>query len=118
MNAAAVGMTRRRAPLRTQSPADLLSGIRALAGSLRNVAGCPRQRVGALIDGALAGGSPREIAVVLGAAAELRIFPDTASLDRCHDVMQGTDDVAVRSVLWVVRHRLARERLHVGRSQP
>lgn len=105
-----------RGTVRGASPADLLSCIRALAGSLRSATGCPRQRVGALIDGAVAARSPREIAVVLGAAAELRIFPDTRALDRCHDVVQCTDDVAVRAVLWVVRHRLARERQQAMRT--
>ncbi|WP_349605310.1 MULTISPECIES: hypothetical protein [Cupriavidus] len=117
MNKAAVGVPGRRATLRNHSPSELLSCIRALAGSLRNVAGCPRQHVIALINGAMAAASPREVAVVLGAAAELGIYPDTASLDRCHDLVQCTDEVAVRAVVWVVRHRLARQRSHGRGSQ-
>lgn len=118
MNKAAVGVPGRRATLRNHSPSELLSCIRALAGSLRNVAGCPRQHVIALINGAMAAASPREVAVVLGAAAELGIYPDSASLDRCHDLVQCTsDEVAVRAVVWVVRHRLARHRSQGRGSQ-
>ena len=57
---------------------------------------------------AMALGSPVEIAVVLGCAAEMSMFPPTPVLEACTSTIQSAEQPALRGVLWAVRHRKLR----------
>lgn len=72
-----------------------------------------RQRLDGLLRNAIAAQSPSEIAVALGSAAELRIFPDEKVLECCTDAVRMSGASVLRAVIWTVRHRYAR---HVARS--
>lgn len=89
---------------------ELLWRIRALAAVLHGVRCSGRQHVERLLSGAIAARCPLEIATVVGAAAELRIYPTEAQMALCHAIAAGSGDVAVRAAIWVVHHRLCRAR--------
>ncbi len=75
-----------------------------------------RQQLDRLLRNAIAAQSLPEIAVALGSAAELHIFPDAAVLDRCTDALRTSGASALRALVWTVRHRHARhlaQRKHV-----
>ncbi|WP_244222838.1 hypothetical protein [Cupriavidus lacunae] len=61
-----------------------------------------------LLRHALATRSLTDIALVLGSAAELMIFPEQEVLEQCTAVVQTSDQPALRGLLWAVRHRCSR----------
>lgn len=71
--------------------------------------------LGRLLSIAIRNGSPFEIAVVLGSAAELQYFPDDRTLDLCASAVRSEGNKASRAVLWAVRHRCARALPHCQR---
>ncbi|MFP3889966.1 hypothetical protein [uncultured Ralstonia sp.] len=63
------------------------------------------RRLSSLLRHALAAGSPFDIALVLGSAAEFMLFPEEEVLERCTAVVQQADQQALRGLVWAVRHR-------------
>lgn len=61
-----------------------------------------------LLKHAMVARSPFDIAVVLGSAAELMMFPDEVVLAQCTETVQLADQRALRGVVWAVRHRCVR----------
>lgn len=89
---------------------ELLWRIRALTAVLRGFHISREEHAELLLSSAIAGRCPLEIATVVGAAAELRIYPTEDQMDQCHEIVAESDDVAVRAAIWVVRHRIRRSR--------
>lgn len=87
---------------------ELLWKIRALVAVLKNAGASHGEHAERLLSHALLRQSPLEIATVIGAAAELRIFPTEVQMQRCHAIVSTSDDVAVRAMIWVVHHRKRR----------
>ncbi|NUA27028.1 hypothetical protein FCJ59_09470 [Cupriavidus basilensis] len=103
---------------RRVTSADLLHYIRALSREVRWSSGpsddCRDEHVlHALADRlrvAIAVGCPLDIAVVLGCAAEMSVFPLTSVLEQCSAAMLATKQPALCGVVWAIRHRQARTR--------
>lgn len=57
---------------------------------------------------AIVSGSSFEIAVALGSAAEFMIFPEERIMEECTAKVQSAGEMALRGVVWAVRHRCAR----------
>ncbi|WP_240746100.1 hypothetical protein [Cupriavidus oxalaticus] len=66
------------------------------------------RRLSSLLRHALATGSPFDIALVLGSAAELMLFPEQEVLEQCTAAVQQADQQALRGLVWAVRHRSMR----------
>ncbi len=96
---------------RQPGSSELLHRIRASVARIRvdaaNGAGIER-RLSSLLRHALAAGSPFEIALVLGSAAELMLFPEPEVLEQCTAAVQQADQQALRGLVWAVRHRSMR----------
>ncbi len=58
-----------------------------------------------LLRHALARRSPLDIALVLGSAAELMLFPEQDVLEQCTAAVQQGNQQALRALVWAVRHR-------------
>jgi len=52
--------------------------------------------------------STRDVAVVLGSAAELQMFPDEALFEWSREVVESDEVYICRGVYWAVRHRCSR----------
>jgi len=63
------------------------------------------RRLGWLLGHAMVTRSPFDIAIVLGSGAELMMFPDAPTLDQCAAAVDAAGQLALRSVVWAVRHR-------------
>lgn len=61
-----------------------------------------------LLRNAIASESPFDIAIVLGSAAELMIFPDDCLMEQFTSAVQTANQLALRAVVWAVRHRCAK----------
>jgi len=97
------------------SPTDLLHCIRAKRREFHrgaNASDDAAERAARLLaeqlKWAMAMESPVDIAVVLGCAAEMLMFPPTAVLDACTSAIQLAEQPALRGVVWAVRHRQSR----------
>lgn len=73
------------------------------------------RRLSSLLRHALAIGSPFDIALVLGSAAELMLFPEQEVLEQCTAAVQQVDQQALRGLVWAVRHRSMRSGKSVRR---
>lgn len=97
---------------------ELLHRIRASVARIRvdaaNGVGIER-RLSSLLRHALAAGSPLEIALVLGSAAELMLFPEPEVLEQCTAAVQQADQQALRGLVWAVRHRSMRREMGARR---
>uniref|UniRef100_UPI003F49285C hypothetical protein n=1 Tax=Cupriavidus yeoncheonensis TaxID=1462994 RepID=UPI003F49285C len=96
---------------RQPGSSELLHRIRASVARIRmdaaNGAGIER-RLSSLLRHALVAGSPFDIALVLGSAAELMLFPEQEVLEQCTAAVQQADQQALRGLVWAVRHRSMR----------
>lgn len=63
--------------------------------------------LGTLLVGALLVRSATDVAVILGSAAELQMYPDEELFDWSMQVL-GREDLHLRGVYWAVRHRCNR----------
>jgi hypothetical protein len=63
------------------------------------------RRLSSLLRHALMTRSPFEIALVLGSAAELMLFPEHDVLEQCTAAVQMANQQALRGLVWAVRHR-------------
>ncbi|WP_260427990.1 MULTISPECIES: hypothetical protein [Burkholderia] len=95
----------------------MLHFIRASVESIRKDAAHDRladgsvveRRLSSLLRHALMTRSPYEIALVLGSAAELMLFPENDVLERCTAAVQKADQQTLRDLVWAVRqHRRIR----------
>ncbi len=92
---------------------EMLHCIRASVDSIRNDAARDVQadgngierRLSSLLRHALMARSPFDIALVLGSAAEFRLFPEQAVLEQCTAIVQKANHQALRGLVWAVRHR-------------
>lgn len=92
---------------------DMLHFIRASVESIRKDAATDRladgaaieRRLSSLLRHALMMRSPFEIALVLGSAAELMLFPEHDVLEQCTAAVQKANQQALRGLVWAVRHR-------------
>lgn len=92
---------------------DLLHCIRASVRQIQRETGNSHhdttleieRRLGWLLARAMVTRSPFDIAIVLGSGAELMMFPDAPTFDQCAAVVDAAEQRALRSVVWVVRHR-------------
>lgn len=73
------------------------------------------RRLSCLLRHALVTRSPFEIALVLGSAAELMLFPEQDVLEQCTAAVQTTNQQALRGLVWAVRHRSIRDGRHIRR---
>ncbi|MBP0618556.1 hypothetical protein [Cupriavidus consociatus] len=97
------------------SPTDLLHYIRAKRREIRSgtdTRGEPGDRAARCLSEqlrhALTIGSPVDIAVLLGCAAEMSMFPLTPVLEQCTAAIRLANQPALRGLLWAVRHRQSR----------
>lgn len=96
---------------------DVLHCIRASVERIRKDAANDRladgaaieRRLSSLLRQALVTRSPFEIALVLGSAAELMLFPEQEVLEQCTAAVQMADQQALRGLVWAVRHRSLRD---------
>ncbi|KWR75055.1 hypothetical protein RM96_35230 [Cupriavidus sp. IDO] len=96
---------------RQPDSSELLHLIRASVASIRMDAAdgaAIERRLSSLLRHALATGSPFDIALVLGSAAELMLFPEQEVLEQCTAAVQQADQQALRGLVWAVRHRSMR----------
>lgn len=108
---------------RQPTAAEMLHFIRASVQSIRKEAANDLQADGAAIERrlscllrqALATRSPFEIALVLGSAAELTLFPEQEVLEQCTAAVQTANQQALRGLVWAVRHRSIRGGRNVRR---
>lgn len=95
---------------------DMLHLIRASVQSIRKDAAndlradgtAIERRLSCLLRQALMTRSPFEIALVLGNAAELMLFPEQDVLEQCTAAVQAANQQALRGLVWAVRHRSIR----------
>ncbi len=95
---------------------DLLHFIRASVASIRKEVAADlradgkaiERRLSSLLRHALDTESPFEIALVLGRAAELMLFPEQEVLEQCTAAVQKANQQALRGLVWAVRHRSIR----------
>lgn len=95
---------------------DMLHFIRASVDRIRkDAASDPKadgaaieRRLSCLLRQALVTRSPFEIALVLGSAAELMLFPEQEVLEQCTAAVQEAGQQALRGLVWAVRHRSIR----------
>lgn len=105
------------------TPADMLHFIRASVKRILREAGTPRgthavnhaadhaadhaveRALSRLLGTALVTRSPMEIAIALGSAAELMMFPDPEVLEACTAAVDAGGHRTLRGVVWAVRHR-------------
>jgi hypothetical protein len=73
------------------------------------------RRLSSLLRHALVTRSPFDIALVLGSAAELMLFPEHDVLEECTAAVQSAEQQALRGLVWAVRHRSARGGRYVRR---
>lgn len=97
---------------RSISSADLLHHIRALTRDVRVASSAVHrgpesgmELLAAHLKSAMAVRSPLNIAVVLGCAAEMSVFPPAPVLEQCTETVFAANQPALRGVLWAVRHR-------------
>ncbi|CAG2134904.1 hypothetical protein D3C81_1348350 [compost metagenome] len=97
------------------STSELLHRIRACVKDVRHGARgaddrdhAVQQRLENLLRNAIAARSISEMAVALGSAAELRVFPAEADLERCTEAVKASGATVLRALIWTVRHRHAR----------
>lgn len=96
---------------RQRTSGELLHFIRASVARIRKDAAdgaAIERRLSSLLRHALAAGSPLDIALVLGSAAELMLFPEQAILEQCTAAVQQGNQQALRGLVWAVRHRSVR----------
>ncbi|WP_354683290.1 hypothetical protein [Cupriavidus necator] len=96
---------------REPTSGELLHFIRAAVARLRvDAADGPaiERRLAVLLRHALATGSSFDIALVLGSAAELMLFPEPEILDQCTAAVQQGNQQTLRGLVWAVRHRSMR----------
>lgn len=103
------------------STSDLLHRVRASVDDMRYHARAEagnehalQQQLEKLLHSAMCAQSPSDIAVALGCAAELQLFPDQAVLDSCTETICKSDVGVLRAMIWTVRHRYARHRQQVA----
>lgn len=102
--------------LESPTSADLLHYIRAMVKRLRGSAMEPHesrdqgtQRVlGVLLRNAMDSASALDIAVTLGCAAELALYPEDAILEQCTTTVRAAGKTTLVGAVWAVRHRCAR----------
>lgn len=83
-----------------------VQGIRRdAANDLQTDGTAIERRLSSLLRHALVTRSPFEIALVLGSAAELTLFPEPDILDQCTAAVQKANQQALRGLVWAVRHR-------------
>ncbi|CAG2151314.1 hypothetical protein [Cupriavidus numazuensis] len=90
---------------------ELLHLIRAAVARIREDAtdrAAIERRVSSLLRHALVTRSPFHIALVLGSAAELMLFPEQDVLEQCTAAVQQGNQQALRALVWAVRHRSMR----------
>jgi len=73
------------------------------------------RRLSCLLRQALVTRSPLQIALVLGSAAELMLFPEQEVLEQCTAAVQMANHQALRGLVWAVRHRSLRGGRHTRR---
>lgn len=73
------------------------------------------RRLSCLLRQALVTRSPFDIALVLGSAAELMLFPEQDVLEQCTAAVQSANQQALRGLVWAVRHRSIRGGRHARR---
>ena len=102
--------------LENPTSTDLLHYIRAMVRRLRGAAleldddrdyGMERV-LGDLLRNAMTYGSALDIAVTLGCAAELSLYPEDAVLEQCTTTVRAAGKTALVGAVWAVRHRCAR----------
>ena len=95
---------------------EMLHFIRASVENIRKDAADDQRKDGAAIERrlsrllrqALLTGSPFEIALVLGSAAELMLYPEQEVLEQCTAAVQAANQLVLRGLVWAVRHRSIR----------
>lgn len=104
------------------STSELLHRIRACVDDIHSHARgqhdhqhAVRQRLDHLLRNAMCAQSPSEIAIALGCAAELQLFPDESVLEFCTETVRRSGVGVLRAVIWTVRHRYARYRRYHAR---
>lgn len=60
-----------------------------------------------LLVGALSVRSATDVAIILGSAAELQMYPDDELFDWSNEVLER-EDLHLRGIYWTVRHRCSR----------
>lgn len=101
---------------RQLAPKEVLHFIRAIVEDIQKGAGrdqrqgeiAVERQLSHLLSHALATRSLLDIALVLGCAAELMIFPEQEVLEQCTAAVQKSDQPALRGLVWAVRHRCIR----------
>ncbi len=102
---------------------QMLHFIRASVETIRQDAANDRRADGAAIERrlssllrhALMTRSPFEIALVLGSAAELMLFPEHDVLEECTAAVHKANQQVLRGLVWAVRHRSMLGGRHVRR---
>lgn len=108
---------------RQPTATEMLHFIRASVQSIRKDAArdmrtdgaAIERRLSCLLRHALITRSPFEIALVLGSAAELMLFPEQDVLEQCTAAVQTANQQALRGLVWAVRHRSIRGGRNVRR---
>lgn len=103
-------------PERQPTAKEMLHFIRASVESIRKDAAndlrrdgtAIERRLSSLLRQALMTRSPFEIALVLGSAAELTLFPEQEVLEQCTAAVQTANQLVLRGLVWAVRHRSIR----------
>lgn len=110
-------------PCDAMSTSELLHRIRACVKDVTTHARgeddldqAVQQQLDRLLRNAIATQSLPEIAVVLGSAAELRVFPDESVLERCTEALRTSGSSVLRALVWTVRHRHTRHQAQLKRA--
>nr|WP_315591850.1 hypothetical protein [uncultured Cupriavidus sp.] len=106
------------------STSELLHRIRACVKDVTtqarredNLEQAVQQRLDRLLRNAIASQSLSEIAVALGSAAELRIFPEASVLEGCTEALRTSRVSVLRALVWTVRHRHTRHMAQLRRAR-
>lgn len=73
------------------------------------------KRLSSLLQHALLTNSHVDIALILGCAAELMLFPETHVLEKCAAVLQASNQPALRGLAWAARHKSVKGGKHIRR---
>ncbi|MHA7685529.1 hypothetical protein [Cupriavidus sp. PET2-C1] len=109
--------------VRQPTAKEMLHFIRASVENIRKDAAADlgtdgaaiERRLSSLLRQALTTRSPFEIALVLGSAAELMLFPEQEVLEQCTAAVQTANQLVLRGLVWAVRHRSIRGGQHIRR---
>lgn len=86
-----------------------------MAKELQSDPAAIEKRLSSLLKHALLTSSSFDIALILGSAAELKLFPEPHVLEQCTAALQESNQPALRGLVWAVRHRSAKGGKNVRR---